>query len=91
MILLNASSGSSSQNEIKVFLLFLSVLVVLRVKDDYYKINMSHIYIYIYIYISLLGFKSKRILYYYIFKTLLNNNNLNSQNITVQDITVSRI
>ena len=88
MILLNASLGSSSQNEIRVFIFFLSVLVVLRVKDDYYKVYMSHIYIYI----SLLGFKSKtNFLYYYIFKTLLNNNNLNSQNITVQDITVSRI
>ena len=55
IFLLNASSGSSSQNEIRVFLFFLSVLVVLRVKDDYYKIYMSHIYIYI----SLLRFKSK--------------------------------
>ena len=34
--------------------------------------------IYIYIYISLLGFLSKTNFYYYIFKTLLNNINLNS-------------
>ena len=54
------------------------------VKDDYYqKIYMSHIYIYLYKYARVLN--QKRIslsdketdLYHYIFKTLLNSNNLN--------------
>ena len=50
--LLNASSGSSSQNEIRVFF-FLSVFRLVHfVKDNYTSIYMSHIYIYI----SLLGF-----------------------------------
>ena len=70
------------------FSLFLVVLSFL--KDDYHqkKIYVSHIYIYIYIYI----YKSSRVLnqkrislldketnlYHYIFKTLLNTSNLNS-------------
>ena len=45
--LVNASSCSSSQNEIKVFLFFLSVLVILRVKTTTTKyICLTYIYLY---------------------------------------------
>ena len=71
--LLNASSGSSSQNEIRVFSFSLFWLV-LNLKDNYYSIYIyvSHIYLY----------KSSRVLVKHEFirylKLLLNNNNLNS-------------
>ena len=55
-------------------------------KTTTHKIYVSHIYIYIYIYKSARVLNQKRIslsdketnLYHYIFKTLLNSNNLNS-------------